>query len=185
MPYFTKKGSGKDKNKVCVYKKSDKKKVGCTAGPIEKYLTALRMAESGDFDFINDTDSLNGVRFTIGLSTIPNIIYTIEDDGQDHRVTVSWNEKEHLLIDRDENYDSIKWIINTNIRRKGDTLRLFNKYFTLKTVMKTQIKNKNAVQNTDIEARTLAFFPNLTIWEPWGCKTISKFLYFLKNYIIS
>ena len=129
MPYFTKKGSGKDKNKVCVYKKSDKKKVGCTAGPIEKYLTALRMAESGDFDFINDTDSLNGVRFTIGLSTIPNIIYTIEDDGQDHRVTVSWNEKEHLLIDRDENYDSIKWIINTNIRRKGDTLRLFNKYF--------------------------------------------------------
>ena len=59
MPYFTKKGSGKDKNKVCVYKKSDKKKVGCTAGPIEKYLTALRMAESDDFDFISDTDSLN------------------------------------------------------------------------------------------------------------------------------
>ena len=87
------------------------------------------MAESDDFDFINDTNSLNGVRFTIGQSVIPEIIYTVEDDGQDHRVSVSWNEKEHLLLDRDENYDSIKWVINTNIRQNGDTLRLFNKYF--------------------------------------------------------
>ena len=54
------------------------------------------MTESDDFDFISDTDSLNGVRFTIGQSVIPEIIYTVEDDGQDHRVTVSWNEKEHL-----------------------------------------------------------------------------------------
>ncbi len=87
------------------------------------------MAESDDFDFINDTNSLNGIRFTIGQSVIPEIIYTIEDDGQDHKVTVAWNEKEHLLLDRDENYDSIKWVINTNIRQNGDTLRLFNKYF--------------------------------------------------------
>ena len=74
MPYFTKKGSGKDKNKVCVYKKSDKKKVGCTAGPIEKYLTALRMAESGDFDFINDTlviySSDNGIPFPSGRTNL-------------------------------------------------------------------------------------------------------------------
>ena len=87
------------------------------------------MTESDDFDFINDTNSLNGIRFTIGQSVIPEIIYTVEDDGQDHRVTVAWNEKEHLLIDRDKNYDSIKWVINTNIRRYDDTLRLFNKYF--------------------------------------------------------
>lgn len=87
------------------------------------------MAESDDFDFINDTNSLNGIRFTIGQSVIPEIIYTVEDDGQDHKVTVAWNEKEHLLLDRDENYDSIKWVINTNIRQNGDTLRLFNKYF--------------------------------------------------------
>lgn len=54
MPYFTKKGIGTDKGKTCVYKKSSKKKVGCTAGPVEKYLTALRMAESNDMDWIKD-----------------------------------------------------------------------------------------------------------------------------------
>ena len=52
MPYFTKKGIGKDKGKTCVYKKSSKKKVGCTAGPVEKYLTALRMAESNELDWL-------------------------------------------------------------------------------------------------------------------------------------
>ena len=54
MPYFTKKGTGKNKGKTCVYKKSSKKKVGCTAGPVEKYLTALRMAESEDLEWILD-----------------------------------------------------------------------------------------------------------------------------------
>ena len=54
MPYSTKKGTGKDKGKTCVYKKSSKKKVGCTDGPIEKYLTALHMAESNDMDWIKD-----------------------------------------------------------------------------------------------------------------------------------
>ena len=52
MPYFTKKGIGTDKGKTCVYKKSSKKKVGCTAGPVEKYLTALRMAESNELDWL-------------------------------------------------------------------------------------------------------------------------------------
>jgi len=55
MPYFTKKGTGKDKGKTCVHKKSSKKKVGCTSGPIEKYLTALRMAESDDMGWIHST----------------------------------------------------------------------------------------------------------------------------------
>lgn len=55
MPYSTKKGTGKDKGKTCVHKKSSKKKVGCTSGPIEKYLTALRMAESDDMDWIKNT----------------------------------------------------------------------------------------------------------------------------------
>ena len=53
MPYTTRKGTGKDKGKTCVHKKSSKKKVGCTSGPIEKYLTALRMAESDDMDWIH------------------------------------------------------------------------------------------------------------------------------------
>ncbi|MHA1988798.1 MAG: hypothetical protein ACW98D_19415, partial [Promethearchaeota archaeon] len=53
MPYSTKKGTGKDKGKTCVYKKSSKKKVGCTDGPIEKYLTALHMAESKDFEWVD------------------------------------------------------------------------------------------------------------------------------------
>jgi len=52
MPYFTKKGKGKDKGKTCVYKKEDRTKVGCTAGPVEKYLTALRMAESEDLEWM-------------------------------------------------------------------------------------------------------------------------------------
>ena len=55
MPYTTRKGTGKDKGKTCVHKKSSKKKVGCTSGPIEKYLTALRMAESDDMDWIRNT----------------------------------------------------------------------------------------------------------------------------------
>ena len=61
MPYFTKKGIGKDKGKTCVHKKSSKKKVGCTDGPIEKYLTALRMAESNDMDWMQGP-----VSFTFG-----------------------------------------------------------------------------------------------------------------------
>ena len=51
MPYFTKKGTGKDKGKTCVYKKEDKTKVGCTGGPVEKYLAALHMNESEGDDF--------------------------------------------------------------------------------------------------------------------------------------
>lgn len=51
MPYFTKKGTGKDKGKTCVYKKEDKTKVGCTDGPVEKYLAALHMNESEEGDF--------------------------------------------------------------------------------------------------------------------------------------
>ena len=57
MPYTTKKGTGKDKGKTCVHKKSSKKKVGCTSGPIEKYLTALRMAESDDMDWMKGPPS--------------------------------------------------------------------------------------------------------------------------------
>lgn len=51
MPYFTKKGTGKDKGKTCVYKKNNRTKVGCTDGPVEKYLAALHVNESGDFDW--------------------------------------------------------------------------------------------------------------------------------------
>lgn len=57
MPYTTRKGTGKDKGKTCVHKKSSKKKVGCTAGPIEKYLTALRMAESSELDWMKGPPS--------------------------------------------------------------------------------------------------------------------------------
>ena len=58
MPYFTKKGIGKNKGKTCVYKKEDRTKVGCTDGPIEKYLAALHINESqeNDFDWIRDID---------------------------------------------------------------------------------------------------------------------------------
>jgi hypothetical protein len=56
MPYFTKKGTGKDKGKTCVYKKEGKTKVGCTDGPIEKYMAALHVNESQDeWDWVRDT----------------------------------------------------------------------------------------------------------------------------------
>lgn len=42
MPYYTKKVG----SKTCVYKKSDGSKVGCTSGPIKKYLAALHMNEN-------------------------------------------------------------------------------------------------------------------------------------------
>ena len=60
MPYYTKKGtSKKDKGKTCVYKKEDNTKVGCTAGPVEKYLAALHINESeenNDLDWIELTN---------------------------------------------------------------------------------------------------------------------------------
>jgi len=59
MPYFTKKGIGKDKGKTCVYKKSSKEKVGCTAGPVKKYLAALYANESlkeSEFSWIDDIE---------------------------------------------------------------------------------------------------------------------------------
>ena len=73
MPYFTKKGTGKDKGKTCVHKKSSKKKVGCTDGPIEKYLTALRMAESSDMDWMKGP-----ISFTFGeiKHNIHNYVFT-------------------------------------------------------------------------------------------------------------
>ena len=43
MPYYTRKGTGKDKGKTCVYKRESDKKVGCTSGSIKKYLAALHM----------------------------------------------------------------------------------------------------------------------------------------------
>jgi hypothetical protein len=58
MPYYTRKGtSKKDKGKTCVYKKEDNTKVGCTAGPVEKYLAALHINESeeNDLDWIKNT----------------------------------------------------------------------------------------------------------------------------------
>ena len=54
MPYYTRKGtSKKDKGKTCVYKKEDGTKVGCTAGPVEKYLAALHINESKDFEWLS------------------------------------------------------------------------------------------------------------------------------------
>jgi len=58
MPYYTRKGtSKKDKGKTCVYKKEDNTKVGCTVGPVEKYLAALHINESkenNDLSWIGD-----------------------------------------------------------------------------------------------------------------------------------
>lgn len=56
MPYFTKKGAGKDKGKTCVFKKEDKTKVGCTDGPIQKYMTALHMNESDEWKWVKEVD---------------------------------------------------------------------------------------------------------------------------------
>jgi len=42
MPYKTRKVG----NKTCVYKKRGGKKVGCTSGPVKKYLGALYANES-------------------------------------------------------------------------------------------------------------------------------------------
>ena len=43
MPYYTRKGTGKSKGKICVHKKENDKKVGCTSGPIKNYLAALHI----------------------------------------------------------------------------------------------------------------------------------------------
>ena len=87
MPYFTKKGTGKDKGKTCVYKKEDKTKVGCTDGPVEKYLAALHMNESDDMDWIRDvgfefnaTMLRYGQKFQDNLGKHTRIIMFTEQD---------------------------------------------------------------------------------------------------------
>jgi hypothetical protein len=56
MPYKTRKVKGKG---TCVYKKDSGRKVGCTTGPIKKYLAALHLSEIikeeiEDFEWIKD-----------------------------------------------------------------------------------------------------------------------------------
>jgi hypothetical protein len=63
MPYKTRKVKGKG---TCVYKKDSGKKVGCTTGPIKKYLAALHMnevirEEIEDFEWIKDQNPLDEV----------------------------------------------------------------------------------------------------------------------------
>ena len=110
MPYTTRKGTGKDKGKTCVHKKSSKKKVGCTAGPIEKYLTALRMAESSELDWIRDIPSNQKVKpwnGTIGYPTADKTspkygrvyLYT-DDEGVTREIKVGGLEAKH----RSKNY---------------------------------------------------------------------------------
>lgn len=70
MPYFTKKGIGKEKGKTCVYKKEDKTKVGCTDGSVKKYLAALHINES-------QGDDLEWVR-DIEIDLVPGEIYDIK-----------------------------------------------------------------------------------------------------------
>jgi hypothetical protein len=45
MPYYTRKGTSK---------KEDNTKVGCTDGPVEKYLAALHINESKDFEWVSE-----------------------------------------------------------------------------------------------------------------------------------
>ncbi len=82
MPYYTKKGkSKKDKGKTCVYKKSDKSKVGCTGGPIEKYLAALHVNESDNFDWIREPIQTKYVDLKDNLKVFFNIGDKIYLDG--------------------------------------------------------------------------------------------------------
>lgn len=87
MPYFTKKGTGKDKGKTCVYKKEGKTKVGCTDGPIEKYMAALHVNESqDDFDWIRDApliiNDINLIEVGMVGRYIGNDFGTGEFDGR-------------------------------------------------------------------------------------------------------
>jgi hypothetical protein len=61
MPYYTRKGtSKKDKGKTCVYKKEDNTKVGCTDGPVEKYLAALHINESKENNDLSWISEIGG-----------------------------------------------------------------------------------------------------------------------------
>lgn len=92
MPYFTKKGIGKEKGKTCVYKKEDKTKVGCTDGSVKKYLAALYVNESqeDDLEWIRDieADLVPGEIYDIksgnGYYWVPEkFIGKSNDDGHD------------------------------------------------------------------------------------------------------
>jgi hypothetical protein len=107
MPYYTQKGKGKDKGKTCVYKKSDKTKVGCTAGPIEKYLGALHANEG-----INESDELDWLKGPV--------YFKYEDIKDDLHQFIKVGDKIHLNGDLYLDNDGEKFVsLNNTVVRVG------------------------------------------------------------------
>jgi hypothetical protein len=92
MPYTHRKVG----DKQCVYKREDNSKVGCTTGPIDKYLAALHA---------NANESVNG----INLNKIDKPRYSVED--------LTWVTKNphYGVIDNSDN----EYIAEFNIHKYG------------------------------------------------------------------
>lgn len=77
MPYYSK---GK-----CVYKKATDKKVGCTNGPVKKYLAALHAATANESIETSTGSNLHfkNIRFPSKSSAIATYHYSSEKDNVD------------------------------------------------------------------------------------------------------
>lgn len=142
MPYFTKKGTGKDKGKTCVYKKEGKTKVGCTAGPVEKYLAALHLNESDDngLDWIkdigNDIGQLIGELDLLIKEHVPEA--TLELDWDQTRGGGEYFGKVWLY---DRFYELYKYGKNFTVRfyERGPITDRYNQYDQHEKLTKTRL----------------------------------------------
>ena len=169
MPYFTKKGTGKDKGKTCVYKKEDRTKVGCTAGPVEKYLTALRMAESDEFDWTEDfewttdmlysmLDNCNEIRVT-NYNLLQNSPYMMRGEPIIYTLTRCkywWDKFSQIPLD-DNGRGPAEWYQNYDEGRIG----LLSYY---ESVHPSIARYKNLKQiNFEKDGWTISMYPEETV----------------------
>lgn len=147
MPYYTRKGtSKKDKGKTCVYKKEDGTKVGCTAGPVEKYLAALHIHESKDFEWLSGP-------VTVKFADIKNHFYDYMSVGDTIHLSGL------LMLSDDLNpdpYNSILLNMEPVVVLKGDA----NKIGQLNVKFNENIINQQVwLNNTDSEWLNLGSLP--------------------------
>lgn len=103
MPYYS-----KDK---CVYKKNTNKKVGCTKGPVKKYLAALHAATANESieNAVGSNLNFKNIRFPSSKLAIATYHYETKKDSVDvmiyYTLGKSANETEYCHTEIKDNND--------------------------------------------------------------------------------
>ena len=130
MPYKTK----RLKNKTCVYKKDSNKRVGCTRGPIKKYMAALHANVTESMaNFKNFLESTmikdDGIWNRHGENQWSIEMSTLEGNGFPFPASFNLNGKKINIrkftpvYTQDEDHEITHWIFKTN---KGKSFIVLN-----------------------------------------------------------